>query len=77
MEKLLDGTGCQIILDTRASKSFMCKSHYLCCKSLHSVMYSSAVLAYLRCLGVWHHILLLLFIGCTAIHNTHLQVPLS
>ena len=26
--KLLDGTECQILLDTRASKSFMSKSHY-------------------------------------------------
>ena len=34
--KLLDGTKCQILLDTGASKSFMSKSHYLCCKSLHS-----------------------------------------
>ena len=33
--KLLDGTECQILLDTRASKSFLSKSHYLCCKSLH------------------------------------------
>ena len=29
------GTECQILLDTRASKSFMSKSHYLHCKSLH------------------------------------------
>ena len=35
--KLLDGTECQILLDTRVSKSFMSKSHYLCCKSLHSL----------------------------------------
>ena len=35
--KLLDGTECQILLDTVASKSFMSKSHYLCCKSLHSL----------------------------------------
>ena len=27
--KLLDGTECQILLDTGASKSFMSKSHYL------------------------------------------------
>ena len=33
--KLLDGTKYQIPLDTRASKSFMSKSHYLHCKSLH------------------------------------------
>ena len=37
MGKLLDGMECQILLDTGASKSFMSKSHYLCCKSLHSV----------------------------------------
>ena len=35
--KLLDGTECQILLDTRASKSFMSKLHYLHCKSLHSL----------------------------------------
>ena len=33
--KLLDGTECQILLDTGASKSFMSKSHYLRHKSLH------------------------------------------
>ena len=33
--KLLDGTECQILLYTGASKSFMSKSHYLHCKSLH------------------------------------------
>ena len=37
MEKLLDGTEHQILLDTGASKSFMSKSHYLHCKSLHSL----------------------------------------
>ena len=35
--KLSDGTECQIVLDTGASKSFMYKSQYLCCKSLHSL----------------------------------------
>ena len=33
--KLLDSTECQILLDTGASKSFMSKSCYLHCKSLH------------------------------------------
>ena len=33
--KLLDSMECQILFDTRASKSFMSKSHYLRCKSLH------------------------------------------
>ena len=35
--KLLNSTKCQILLDTRASKSFMSKSHYLHCRSLHSL----------------------------------------
>ena len=37
MGKLLDGTECQVLLDTGASKSFMSKSHYSHCKSLHSL----------------------------------------
>ena len=36
--KLLDGAECQILLDSGASKSFMSKSHYLHCKSLHSLI---------------------------------------
>ena len=35
--KLLDGTECQILLDTGASKSVMSKSYYSHCKSLHSL----------------------------------------
>ena len=35
--KLLDGTECQILLDTGASKSFMSKSHYLHCKTIHTL----------------------------------------
>ena len=35
--KLMDGTECQILLDTGASKSFMSKSYYLQCKALHSL----------------------------------------
>ena len=35
--KLMYGTECQILLDTEASKSFMSKSYYLCCKALHSL----------------------------------------
>ena len=33
----MDGTGCQILLDTGASKSFMSNSYYLHCKALHSL----------------------------------------
>ena len=35
--RLLDGMECQILLDTGASKSFMSKSYYLHCKTLHSL----------------------------------------
>ena len=35
--KLLDGTECQILLDTGASKSFMSKLYYMHCKLLHSL----------------------------------------
>ena len=35
--KLLDGTECQLLQDTSASKSFMSKSFYMHCKSLHSL----------------------------------------
>ena len=34
--RLLDGTKCQLLLDTGASKSFMSKSFYMQCKSLHT-----------------------------------------
>ena len=36
--KLLDGIECQILLDMGVSKSFMSKSHYLRCKSLHALL---------------------------------------
>ena len=35
--KLLDGTKCQLLLDTGTSKSFMSESFYMKCKSLHSL----------------------------------------
>ena len=35
--KLFDGTECQLLLDTGASKLFMSKSFYMRCKSLHSL----------------------------------------
>ena len=37
MGKLLNGEECQILLDMGASKSYMSKSYYLRCKSLHSL----------------------------------------
>ena len=35
--RLLDGMKCQLLLDTGASKSFMLKSFYMNCKSLHTL----------------------------------------
>ena len=35
--KLLDGTVCQILLDTGMTNSYMPKSYYLRCKCLHAV----------------------------------------
>ena len=35
--KLLDGTECDILVDTGASKSYMSKSYFMRCKSLHSL----------------------------------------
>ena len=35
--RLLDATECQLLLDMGANKSFMSKSFYMCCKSLHSL----------------------------------------
>ena len=35
--KLLDGTECQILLDTGATKPYMSKSYYLQCKTLHAL----------------------------------------
>ena len=35
--KLLDGTECQILLDTGATKSYMLKSYYLLYKTLHAL----------------------------------------
>ena len=35
--KLLDGTECDIFIDTGASKSYMSKSYFMSCKSLHSL----------------------------------------
>ena len=37
MGKLMNGEECQILLDMGASKSYMSKSYYLKCKSLHNL----------------------------------------
>ena len=41
--KLLDGTKCQLLLDTGASKSFMSRLFYMHCKSLHTLQQFAAI----------------------------------
>ena len=36
-EQLMDGTECDILVDTGASKSYMSKSYFMRCKCLHSL----------------------------------------
>ena len=36
--KLLDNTECSILLDTGVSKSYISKSYYMQCKSLHKLL---------------------------------------
>ena len=43
LRRLLDGMKCQLLLDTGASKSFMSKSFYMCCKSLHTLLKFAAM----------------------------------
>ena len=33
--ELLHGTECEVLINTGASKSYMSKSYYICCRSLH------------------------------------------
>ena len=42
--RLLDGMKCQLLLDTGASKSFMSKSIYMHCKSLHILLKFAATM---------------------------------
>ena len=35
--QLLDGTNCEILIDTGVSKSYMSKSYFLRCKNLHTM----------------------------------------
>ena len=42
--RLLGSTKCQLLLDTGASKSFMSKSFYMCCKSLHTLLKFAATM---------------------------------
>ena len=42
--RLLDGMKCQLLLDTGTSKSFMSKSFYMHCKSLHTLLKFAATM---------------------------------
>ena len=40
--QLLDGTDCEVLIDTGASKSYMSKSYFLQCMSLHMMPKSTS-----------------------------------
>ena len=55
--RLLDGTKCQLLLDPGASKSFMSKSFYMQCKSLHTLPKFAATMQKIQvgngqCIGI-------------------------
>ena len=55
--RLLDGTKCQLLLDTGASKSFISKSFYMRCKSLHTLPKFAATMQRIQvgngqCIGI-------------------------
>ena len=55
--RLLDGTKCQLLLDTGTSKSIMSKSFYMHCKSLHTLLKFAATTQKIQardgqCIGV-------------------------
>ena len=59
--KLLDGTGSDILVDTGVSKSYMSKSYFMRCKSLHSLLkYNSTTTQnsswqWIMCRCFFHH----------------------
>ena len=72
--KLLDGTECQILLDTGASKSFMSKTHYLRCKSLHSLPKSASKTQRIQ-VGNGHYISeLFIILVITDIHGYRFEI---
>ena len=48
VRKLLDGMECQILLDIGVTKSLMSESHYIRCKSLHSLQKFASKLCELK-----------------------------
>ena len=74
--RLLDGTKCQLLLDTSASKSFMSKSFYIQYKSLHNLPKFTSTTQIIQvgngqCVGV-----LLIIPVIVDIHDTDLKFTL-
>ena len=62
--RLLDGTKCQLLLDMGTSKSFMSKSFYMQCKSLHTLPKFAATMQKIQvgngqCIGILFIILVI------------------
>ena len=65
--KLLDQTECTILIDTGASKSYMSKSYYMRCKSLHAIYLMEYILRLCR-----HHCKHFPFINLTVSYRKYL-----
>ena len=85
--KLLDGTKCQLLLDTGASKSFMSKSFYMRCKFFHTLPKFAATTQKIQvgngqCISVLFVILVIIevhnhrFEICTLVSAIHKNVDL-
>ena len=85
--RLLDGMKCQLLLDTGASKSFMSKSFYMCCKSLHTLPKFAATMQRIQvgngqCISVLFIIQVIIevhghrFEICTLVSEVHENVDL-
>ena len=85
--RLLDGTKCQLLLDTGTIKSFLSKSFYMQCKSLHTLPKFAAMMQKIQvgngqCIGVLFIIPVIVEIHshrfeiCTLVSEIHENVDL-
>ena len=70
MGKLMNGEECQILLDTGASKSYMSKSYYLRCKSMHNLPKFASKTQRIQ-VGNGQHVGVLLVIPVIVVINKH------
>ena len=74
--KLLDGTECQILLDTGASKSFMSKPYYLHCKYLHLVPKFTSKMQGIQ-IGNGQYVNILFVVSNNLLNSTNIVLEIS